>query len=305
MANELKQVELMQADVTANGITFSNADLQGIADAHNALGLDGKVPLKLGHNDEQPLTDGKPALGWARNLRVMGDKLVGDLTDLPKVIYEAFKSGHYKNVSVEILRNVQAGTRIIPWVLDAVALLGADQPAFGNLKDLQSLTMARGRAPKYESRATFTLADPVEQLRAENATLRLQMRRQTIDAAIEADIRTGLVAPAARELFRQVMRLKGDGDYARVEVSDWASFARTQPKPRLGPAQRTVVGTYADDDALRGDGTAGDQLNRLCEAEVEAVRVKFGRTVQLVDVAATVWRRHPELVRTWHEEQNH
>ena len=42
MANELKQVELMQADVTANGITFSNADLQGIADAHNALGLDGK-----------------------------------------------------------------------------------------------------------------------------------------------------------------------------------------------------------------------------------------------------------------------
>ncbi len=246
MLYELKQVELMQANVEANGLTFFQEKLQGIADAHRALGLDGKVPLKLGHNDEQPLTDGKPALGWMKNLRVVDDKLVGDFVDLPKVIYDAIKTGRYKNVSVELLKNVQAGTRIIPWVIDAVALLGADQPAFGNLQDLQSLTMARGKALMHESRVTFAMArtpDPAEALRAENAALRLQVRRQTIDSAIEGDIRVGKVAPAARELFKHIMRIKGDADYERAELTDWVNFARSQPKPELGPSRRTVIGT--------------------------------------------------------------
>jgi hypothetical protein len=50
---------------------------------------------------------------------------------------------------------VQADTRIIPWVLDAVSLLGATQPAVGILKDLQALTLARKPALQGGSRFVF------------------------------------------------------------------------------------------------------------------------------------------------------
>jgi hypothetical protein len=41
-----------------------------------------------------------------------------------------------------LLKDVQADTRKIPWVLDAVALLGATQPAIGILRSLQRQTDA-------------------------------------------------------------------------------------------------------------------------------------------------------------------
>jgi hypothetical protein len=84
-----------------------------------------------------------------------GSKLLADFTDMPTSIYEMVKSGRYKFVSVELLKNVTAGTRVIPWVLDAVALLGADQPAVGTLKDLQSLTMKRKPAFQARARVAF------------------------------------------------------------------------------------------------------------------------------------------------------
>jgi len=291
MLNELKQVELMQSGVAANGITFTNDDLQGIADAFKVLGLEGKVPLKLGHNDQQPLTDGKPALGWVIRMRVVGDKLLGDFIDLPKLIYDAFKMGRYKNVSVELLRNVQAGTRIIPWVIDAVALLGADQPAFGALKDLQSLTMARGTPLAHEARATFTLqsADDVR------ADYEVKLNRAKVDGVIEVAIVGGQVLPAAREMFRQVFKEEA------YTLTNWQMFAKTQPRPRLRPVQMSRDGTNTDPTPT---GAAAEELNALVAAHVEEQRVKFGRTVQAADVAPTVWRAHPELTRRWHEEQN-
>jgi hypothetical protein len=136
---------------TANGITFAVKDLIGVATSFDALGLTGRIPIKFGHNGEQPLTDGQPALGWVSRIYVEGDTLYGDFTDMPTSVYELIRSGAYKFVSVELLRDVQAGTRKLPWVLDAVALLGADQPAFGTLADLQSLTMKR--KPAFQARA--------------------------------------------------------------------------------------------------------------------------------------------------------
>jgi hypothetical protein len=85
-----------------------------------------------------------------------GRKLLADFTDIPRVVYDAIKSGLYKFVSVELLGGVKAGTREISWVLDAVALLGADPPAVGTLKDLQSLTMARGTGLQSNVRVAFT-----------------------------------------------------------------------------------------------------------------------------------------------------
>ena len=140
---------------TWNGLTFTDADLDSIVTSFDALGLSGRVPLKFGHNDEQPLTDGQPALGWVSRVYRQGNKLLADFKDMPTSIYEMVRAGLYKFVSVELLKNVMAGTRNIPWVLDAVALLGADQPAVGTLKDLQSLTMARKSALRARARVAF------------------------------------------------------------------------------------------------------------------------------------------------------
>lgn len=131
-------------DAMTGRVTFSEDDLDEIVKSFSLLDLAGRVPLKFGHNDDQPLTDGQPALGWIGHIYRAGRKLLGDFTDLPKVVYDLIKAGRYKYVSVELLGDVKASNRVIRWVLDAVALLGADQPAIGSLKDLQSLTMARG-----------------------------------------------------------------------------------------------------------------------------------------------------------------
>jgi hypothetical protein len=62
-------------------------------------------------------------------------------------------------VSVELLKDVKADTREIPWVLDAVALLGADQPAVGILKSL-SLAMSRSSGLQCRARVAFSRDNP-------------------------------------------------------------------------------------------------------------------------------------------------
>lgn len=141
---EIRGAELMTVgDPDGRGIYFSIDDLKGIVSSFETLGLRGRVPLKFGHDSAKHVPDGQPALGWVDNLRVEGDKLLADFTDVLPKVYEAIKKKAYKFVSVEVLQGVQAGTRKIPWVLDAVALLGADQPAFGTLGDLSKLLAGR------------------------------------------------------------------------------------------------------------------------------------------------------------------
>ena len=149
--------DLKGADIFAsgqwNGLDFSNDDLDNIVKAFEFFGMGGRVPLKLGHNAAQAIVDGQPALGWVDRIWREGNKLKADFRDVPSLIHDAIKRGLYKYVSVELLRDVVAGTRTVPLVLDAVALLGADLPAVGNLDDLQALTMTtlQGR-----ERLTFT-----------------------------------------------------------------------------------------------------------------------------------------------------
>ena len=98
-----------------------------------------KVPLKLGHNDEQPVTDGQPALGWVTAMEVVGDKLVADFDHIPPVLMEAFDKKLYRNVSIELDFDVVHKDTAYDFVITAVALLGADMPAVNVLNDLGAL----------------------------------------------------------------------------------------------------------------------------------------------------------------------
>lgn len=120
------------------------------------LELSGHVPLKLGHEgpDARDEPGSQFALGWVKRVYREGKKLLADM-DVPEKVANWIREGFLRFVSIELLRDVKANTREIPWVLDAVALLGADQPAVGILKQL-SLTMARSTALQCRERVAFS-----------------------------------------------------------------------------------------------------------------------------------------------------
>lgn len=139
-------------------IELDNDDLQGIVDSFNALGLSGRLPLKLGHEGPDVRNDPTTqfALGWVKRIWVEGSVLKAAF-DMPKKVYDAVKDGYLKFVSVELKKNVEVGNRRIPWLLDAVALLGSDHPAVGILKDLQSLTFRVRPSLRKGAVVTFAL----------------------------------------------------------------------------------------------------------------------------------------------------
>ena len=168
----MTDVELFAAG-TWNGLPFTESDLDGIVSSFDALNLSGRVPLKLGHDGpdvrRDPLT--QLSMGWVQSVRRVGDKLLGTI-EVPDKVRGLFKEGYLKFVSIELLKDVKASTRKIPWVLDAVALLGTDQPAVGILSDLQSFTMAR-RELEFESCVSFARADmrPFHSINGDNTDM--------------------------------------------------------------------------------------------------------------------------------------
>jgi len=285
MGELLKGAELMAVG-TWNGRTFSEADLDGIVSSFDALGLAGRVPLKLGHQgkDARDEHDGFPALGWVTRLYRDGETLKADIADIPAKLYDLIKSAAYKFVSVELLRNVKADTRIIPWVLDAVALLGATQPAVGILGDLQALAMTRGTGLRAGGRIAFrrelnsggynAMDEEVERLRRENVALRAERLATTI----EADIRSGRVLPCERERFNRKHGASGTVDLWRQWIADVRPPARDRNRPQafgdaeLVPPLDTVeaeaeaLGEHLA--ALKRKQPAGEAFD--CRAEVFA-----------------------------------
>jgi hypothetical protein len=142
MSNKIHAAEIFQTG-TWNGLTFTDTDLDAIVSAFSALQQEAQVPLKFGHNADQEITDGQPAIGWVERVWKQGNKLLADFSSVPTVVFEAINKKLYKKVSIELLRNFKRNGASFPWVLDAVALLGADKPAVRDLKDLQALSMAR------------------------------------------------------------------------------------------------------------------------------------------------------------------
>ena len=140
-----------------NGMEFTLEDLMDFANNFHKLAEVHKVPLKFGHNDEQPLTDGQPALGFVSDVWVDKGKgkLMAKFTDVPEIVYEAIKAGRYRNVSIEADFGVEHKGEFYANVLSGVALLGADIPAVNTLADLKAY-MGRDEGLRFSKRAVFT-----------------------------------------------------------------------------------------------------------------------------------------------------
>lgn len=121
-----------------NGHKYTIDDLEEMVRADKSLSEHIKPPLKLGHNEKQPMKDGMFSLGWVKpgSLSIQAGKLFATFSQVPDVIVRAIKKGLYKRVSSEIYWNYKASGKVYKRVLAGVALLGADIPAVSNLADL-------------------------------------------------------------------------------------------------------------------------------------------------------------------------
>lgn len=208
-----------------NSMDFSGADLDAIAASFNKLALAGRVPLKFGHNEKQGITDGQPAIGWVSRVWRDGEKLLADFANVPKVVYEAIRDKLYNFVSVELLQDAERNGDKFPWVLSAVALLGADLPAVGNLSELSRLVMSRRAAMQFSRAGTLNLtgeakrmatdaekiaeleakvlafAQANEKLIADSKAREATVLRASAEQKFEAAIAVKRLLPAHRERF--------------------------------------------------------------------------------------------------------
>lgn len=140
---------------THNGDTYTLEDLEGIVAAFQALKGFIDPPVKLGHTSDEfnialagaigvnPAMiagengGGAIALGWVSRLRVNGDFLEADFSDVPLPIIDLIEAKLFKKVSAEILVDFEFDGQTFPFVLSGVALLGAELPAVRSIDGLE------------------------------------------------------------------------------------------------------------------------------------------------------------------------
>jgi cation transport regulator ChaB len=139
---ELKDVEVF-ATGKWNGHEITDQDLDDIVNNTNEIINKLKPMVKLGHDDKQRLLQntGLPAGGWITKLKKVGDKILVNIKEVPKVLYQLIQNGAYKRISSEILNDYTEPStkKTYKKVLSAIAFLGGDLPAVTNLKDIAAL----------------------------------------------------------------------------------------------------------------------------------------------------------------------
>lgn len=176
---------------------FTHKDLEQIAATFTELQSAHKVPLKFGHNDDQGMTDGYPALGWVTRVWAVGDKLMAHFENIPPVVFKAMEAKLYRHVSVELDVDVEHKGKKYKYVLSAVALLGADIPAVNTLKDLTTYLDGGARLAA-SRREVFNAVQGSKYSQSEEDT---DMTKEEIEAAIKSGIATQL-APVQEQLAK-------------------------------------------------------------------------------------------------------
>lgn len=299
---ELKAQEIF-ASGTWNGLQFDERALEDIVSSFEALGLSGRVPLKFGHDSAKPMKDGQPALGWVSKVWREGRKLLADFANVPDKVMQLIKDKAYKHVSVELVRNIKAGTREIPWTLDAVALLGADAPAVGILKELSAHTASATLHLRGGERFAFTRSyggssdmTEINELRATVA----KQHQQLLQQQIERDIEAGACLPAARHGFSLVYRLTDEPEsYSRVTLGDWQQFRQTQPRGMSARDGRPTSMARLDDEQLLRVADPGARVVELIEKHCDAKGLDITNPLHRDAATRAVFKANPQLAHDY------
>jgi len=280
MTHELKGREIFAVGVW-NDIEFGEADLDDIVANFDKLKDKHHVPLKFGHNDEQKMTDGQPAIGWVERVYKVGEKLFADFTHMPRTVYEAIKNKLYRSVSIELLFNVDGDGAKFNHVLDAVALLGADHPAVNSLADLDTLLATRtefsgGHRVAFETATGKKAGGPIT----------LHTKDDDMDAKEVKALIDDAMAPVLADNVKLSGDLKKANDVIAKFTSDKADDEKKQKEEAVKLARKTVIGVL-DAAVLAKNLTPAvrsvyekqigvDDDERVVTINVEEVRQMFG-----------------------------
>ncbi|MDY6888143.1 MAG: phage protease [Pseudomonadota bacterium] len=233
---EIKDWEIFGAG-RWNGQVFSEKDIQEIVDNFNSTKEALKPYVKLGHSEKQKIIqqDGLPSAGWIVSLKRKGEKLIADVKNVPKKIYELIKNKAYGRVSAEIFYNINIDGKKYRRALRSVALLGADTPAVTSLDDFIDLyeNIEYEKIEKYDNmeqdmsaeKEIATLNEKIKKLEDKNSEdivkmkameqknielenyiqkQEVEMKTKEIDAYIKEKIKEGKMLPSQ---YDEVMAL--------------------------------------------------------------------------------------------------
>lgn len=322
-----------------NGMDFTVADLNMIVSAFKMLGDNHRVPLKFGHNTDQAMTDGMPAIGWVKSLSVEGDKLIADVTDIPDIVMNAMDKKLYRNVSVELDLDVKYKDQNYPIVLSGIALLGADTPAVNVLKDLTHY-LSRGAGFSAGRKAVFSAIAgnkqgednmDLTQLTAEVAKLSASVEKLSGDnatlTATNKELTAKLATFSAEKATAEATATKARNDTKRADIN--AIFEEGIKAELITPAQRgqfTKLLRLDDDSALdsivvddvkalvtggkkfdfgrkatgkQGDKQEDERTSDVIVAEKAQELVDKKEAPDLFAAQLIVFRRDPELAKAW------
>lgn len=336
----LKGVEIFHVG-TWNGVTLNENDLDSVVNSFMALSLDrDRVPLKLGHDGpdqrEDPMS--QLALGWVRKVW-REDKVLKADFEMPDKVHDLVKDGFLSNVSVELLRNVRADTRVIPWVLDAVALLGTEQPAVGILNNMRSVLLTRKTAHAaqvFDSRTLFTREttedpsmDEIEKLKTENARLlkerdeeksqretfakqvlkeKADDKRAKVAELFNEAIKEDRILPSVRETFTkyQCPRKEDDAAWAEFDVKlvEEAIEANLKPGAKRFSKKGAQNPQEEQVDEAEKSMTAGQKVTHRVNKLAFARKENLGDPEVMDRLTKHVLAESPELAeaRTWEPE---
>lgn len=268
-------------------------DLQAMVAAASDPEVD-HAPVKIGHVD--PRFDGEPAFGWLTNIRQAGDRVLADITDVPKQMAHLVKTA-FKRRSAEIAWGVKTPSgKSYKAALCGLALLGVTPPAVKGLADV----VARYSGPTNEAddRGSVTVVDDNDgelaglAAGAINASAAYEARRQYLSAHsgdlhaqpvqsllnASALLEGPMTEPAAPSVDPTAAPAPTDPATPPVAATTPAEPAAPAPVPAVAVAPVAPVATptvQVDAAALaqlQADAAAGAEARRIL-AEQERERV--------------------------------
>ena len=309
----INKVEIFDVG-TWNGLDFTLADLQEIVRNFNALKNVLRVPLKIGHNDEQKLTDGQPAIGWVDDIYMEGTKLIGVFKDMPEIVANAVKKKLFNSVSSELALDAEHKGQQIGSVLTAVALLGADLPAVNTLADLNAYLSRDAKSIRFSNVHSFKYGDEpmpkevedlqkqIDELKTTNAKLLAEQKERELLAEAEKKVKFAeavrakraevtdfltdavkneVITPAQQTSYLALFKVADDNEVVKIDIKDIESVVGT-----------TRQDFKTTDKAKDKSGDAGEiSAERFVFAEAQ--KLKVANNISFSDALELVALTHP------------
>jgi len=213
-----------------------------------------KPYIYLGHGDEKQMQKfvGQPNVGILQNIRLIGDRIVADLTDMPKKVYEIFKNKGFRRWSVEIAKDWKDSVtgKLHERILSGLALLGAEHPAVNPLPD----TIDGYTALYYSDKLEFDYLE---------ADIKEVGDDSKLDVNLDLNIVTDKGGDFDMDSEKEIARLRDDLDKARekLQAAEQANVVLDEEK------NKAVSDAEAKVDELSAEITERDNTDKTKRIE--------------------------------------